>query len=102
MKKWLSLLLALAMMLALLVGCGRDKNNQADTQADPQPAQEQENSTAPESSIAGDNSVSFDDAPQQTQGDNSVSVDGDTAPAGESETAPTQSVTAGGEWSPPV
>ena len=90
MKKWLSLLLALAMMLALLAGCGRDKNNQADTQADPQPAQEQEGSTAPESSTApegstaGDNTVTFDDAQQQAQGDNSVSAGGDTAPAGES------------------
>lgn len=111
MKKRLSLLLALALMLALLVGCGREKNSQSQEQTDPQAVETDphdagaaaDETQAPDAATTeGDNSVSFDDAQQQTQGDNSVSIGGDTAPAGESETAPTESVTGAGEFSPPV
>lgn len=113
MKKWLSLLLALAMMLALLVGCGRDKNDNQPAQDSPeaqetqpvQDAQDTQQVVIPEVNEQGDNVVSFDDVPSGSgvsQGDSASSGSESPVTGGESSQSGNTTNNEDAEWSPAV
>ena len=70
MKKWLSLLLVVALTLALLAGCGRDKNDNQPAQDSPE-AQENQPVQNPQ-----------DTQQAVTPGQSAVAYDGDTVLGG--------------------